>query len=90
MLARIRHRQSSSVRVALASVVVIVGLAACARSSDGDRASIAFGECPAPLASQLAQSAPDLAPKVDLACGQLVVPLDYAHNEGEQITLQII
>ena len=38
----------------------------------------------------LVEFAPDLAPRVDLACGELAVPLDYAHPEGEQITLQII
>jgi pimeloyl-ACP methyl ester carboxylesterase len=38
----------------------------------------------------LERFAPDLAPKVDLACGELAVPLDYSLPEGEQITLQII
>ena len=51
---------------------------------------MAFGACPAALTDQLGQFAPDLAPRVDLACGELPVPLDYAHPEGEQITLQII
>jgi pimeloyl-ACP methyl ester carboxylesterase len=38
----------------------------------------------------LGRFAPDLVPKVDLACGELAVPLDYARPDGEQITLQII
>lgn len=71
-------------------MVVAFALPACETSADGDRARLAFGDCPAALASGLGQFAPDLAPKVALACGELAVPLDYAHPEGEQITLQII
>jgi hypothetical protein len=72
MITRIRPRQSPSPHVVLA-VVVAIGLAACGSSTDRDRASIAFGDCPAALDSQLAQFAPDLAPKVDPGCGQLAV-----------------
>ncbi len=71
-------------------MVVAVWLAACGPSSDGDRATVAFGDCPVALDSQVAQFAPHLAVKVDLACGELSVPLDYAHPDGEQIILQII
>lgn len=75
---------------ATAGVLIAFALAACGSPADEDRAGLAFGECPAQLASQLVQYAPRLAPMVDLGCGQLVVPLDYAHPEGEQITLQVI
>ena len=51
---------------------------------------MAFTGCPAQLATQLAQYARKLAAKVDLGCGQLTVPLDYAASDGEQIKLQLI
>ena len=84
------RRRPLPLRCATAGVLVAFALAACGSPADEDRAELAFGECPAQLASQLVQYAPRLAPMVDLGCGQLVVPLDYAHPEGEQITLQII
>jgi pimeloyl-ACP methyl ester carboxylesterase len=86
MLAKIRCRQSA--RLVVPAVAVAVGLVAC--GSSADRATVKFGDCPAVLGSQVAQLAPNRAPKVDLGCGQLSVPLDYAHPQGEQITLQII
>ena len=89
MTAMIRRRPLP-LRCATAGVLVAFALAACGSPANEDRAGLAFGECPAQLASQLVQYAPRLAPKVDLGCGQLVVPLDYAHPEGEQITLQVI
>ena len=73
-----------------AAFVVAFALSACTPRANEDNAGLAFGECPSQLGSQLFRYAPDLAPKVDLGCGQLVVPLDYAHSEGEQVTLQVI
>ena len=84
------RRRPLSLRSALAVVVVAFALAACGPPANEDRAGLAFGECPPQLASQLAEHAPGLASRVDLGCGQLTVPLDYAHPEGEQIALQII
>ena len=89
MSAAVRGR-GSLLRHALLAVVVVFGLAACGTSGNEDRAGLVFGDCPPTLAPQLAGYAPALAPKINLGCGQLVVPLDYAQPEGEQITLQVI
>ena len=67
------------------------GLAACGPSSDARprHSRVRRLPCRSRL-RRLAQFAPHLAAKVDLGCGELAVPLDYAHPDGEQITLQII
>jgi len=89
MIAAVKDR-GSQVRRALVAVVVVFALAACGISTDEDRAGLVLGNCPAPLMSQLLEYATALAPKMELGCGELEVPLDYAHPEGEQINLQII
>ena len=84
------RRRGSRFWCAYAVVLVAIVLAGCGSLPRQDRAGLVFGECPVQLAAQLFRYAPDLAPKVDLGCGQLVVPLDYADLDGEQITLQVI
>jgi len=84
------RRRALPLRCASTAVVVAFALAACGPAANEDRTGLTLGDCPPQLAAQLVRYAPGLAPKVDLGCGQLVVPLDYAHPEGEQITLQVI
>ncbi len=74
----------------LVVVAALVLSPACAVPADRGAGSIAFGECPSALASDLSRYAPGLAPKVDLSCGQLDVPLDYAKPDAEKITLQVV
>jgi pimeloyl-ACP methyl ester carboxylesterase len=76
--------------VALVLAVLLLLLPACTTTVQRNSALVKFAACPAELAVRLAEFAPALAPKIDLACGELAVPLDYARPEGEQITLKII
>jgi pimeloyl-ACP methyl ester carboxylesterase len=76
--------------VPLVLVVLLLLLPACTTTLQQNSALVKFGACPADLAVRLAEFAPALAPKIDLACGELAVPLDYARPEGEQIRLKII
>ncbi len=83
------NRRCRSRRAVLGVAVALV-LAACGPAADRDRGSLTFGGCDAALGAELARFSPDLAEEIELGCGELGVPLDYARPAGEQITLRII
>ena len=74
----------------MSGMLVLTCIFTACDSAEVNRRALTFADCPTSLGSQLAQYAPDLASRVDLSCGRLAVPLDYAQPDGEQITLQII